>query len=534
MQAIFSFLWFSLFFLTHNTNAAPKIPSKERDPTFWRAKAKEELKLTLGKKEINGVAKNVIMFLGDGMGVATVTAARIYKGQLNGNPGEETVLSFEEFPNLGLAKTYNIDRQTPDSAATATAYLCGVKGNYATLGVDPTVPRSDCIAQKGREVTSILDWSKTVGKSVGIVTTSRITHASPAALYAHTAERDWEGDADMEGVDGDCKDIAYQLIYDNADIEVLLGGGRRHFMLKNQTDPETGKIDSNKQRKDGRDLIKAWAADKDARNKFHTYVWNKEQFDNVDPRNTDYLLGLFEPSHMQYELERDKSGNGEPSLAEMTQKAIQILQKNEKGFFLFVEGARIDHAHHDTLPKKALDEVVALDAAVQMAMKLTNEMDTLIVVTADHSHVFNIAGYPYRGNNILGLVDPISEELGPMDGMPYTTLIYGNGPNYSNGNRTNLTGVDTTHKDFVFSSAVPMADETHGAEEVAIYARGPMAHLFQRTHEQNYIPHVMAYASCVGEYVTDCDRPIRSVASCPVSMITVIFVCILCSKHWMF
>ncbi|KAK3599103.1 hypothetical protein CHS0354_016360 [Potamilus streckersoni] len=497
MLTISCLLWYCITLLNHNTDALPNIPSEEKDPEFWKIKAKVELKRVLGKKDINNLAKNVIMFLGDGMGISTITAARIYKGQLNGQPGEETILTFEEFPNQGLAKTYNVDRQTPDSAATATAYLCGVKANFWTLGVDPNVPEGDCIAQKGREVTSILDWSKAEGKSVGIVTTARITHASPAALYAHSAARDWEGDADMEGVDGDCKDIAYQLIYDNADIE-------------------------------------AWSEDKDARNRPHSYVWNKQQFDNVNPRNTDYLLGLFEPSHMQYELERDKSGNGEPSIAEMTQKAIQILQKNEKGFFLFVEGGTIDHAHHQSLAKKALEEVVAMDAAVQMAMKMTNEMDTLIVVTADHSHVFSIAGYPYRGNNILGVVDPVPMEWGPVDDLPYTTLIYGNGPNYNYNNRTDLTGVDTTHKDFVFPSAVPIEYETHGAEDVPIYARGPMAHLFQRTHEQNYIPHVMAYASCVGEYATDCDRPIRSVASDFLSMARVVFASILFSRFLTF
>ncbi|KAL3862364.1 hypothetical protein ACJMK2_008335 [Sinanodonta woodiana] len=533
MFAILSLLMCCTILLNQNTDALLKIPSEEKDPEFWKTKAKVELKRMLGRRDINNVAKNVIMFLGDGMGASTVTAARIYKGQLSGQPGEETVLTFEDFPNQGLAKTYNVDRQTPDSAATATAYLCGVKANFRTLGLDPSVPQKDCIAQKGKEVTSILDWSKAQGKSVGIVTTSRITHASPAALYAHSAHRSWEGDIAMEGVDGGCKDIAYQLIYDNADIQVILGGGRRYFMLNNQTDPETGKIDMECQRGDGHDLIKAWSEDKEARNKTHSYVWNKQQFDNVDPKSTDYLFGLFEPSHMHYELERDKSGIGEPSIAEMTQKAIQILQKNEKGFFLFVEGGNIDAAHHKSLAKKALDEVVAMDAAVQMAMKMTNEMDTLMVVTADHSHVFNIAGYPYRGNNILGIVDPMPIDRRPEDGLPYTTLIYGNGPNYNYNNRTNLTGVDTTNKEFVFPSAVPFDSETHGAEDVAIYARGPMAHLFQRTHEQNYIPHVMAYASCVGDYVTDCDRPIRSVANGFLSMTwtaRVAFACIIFSR----
>ncbi|KAK3609264.1 hypothetical protein CHS0354_006189 [Potamilus streckersoni] len=510
---------FVLFTSLHRVLSGPNIPPNEKSQRFWNQKALADLKKQLSVKNNNNVAKNVIMFLGDGMGPTTVTAARILRGQLNGQPGEETVLAFEDFPNVGLSKTYNVDRQTSDSAGTATAYLCGVKANYYTVGLDATVTMGDCTTQAGKEVTSILDWSKSAEKSVGIVSTARITHASPAGCYAHAADREWEGDVNLQGIAGNCKDIAYQLIHDNNDIDVLLGGGRRYFMLNNQTDPEYSKIDSN-QRKDGHDLIKEWKDDKMRRNKKHGYVWNKEQFDAVNPKNVDYLLGLFEPNHMQYELERNTSPQGEPSLAEMTGKAIQILQKNNKGFFLFVEGARIDHAHHDSLAKKALHEVLAMEDAVKVAMEMTDQQDTLIIVTADHSHAFDITGYPYRGNDIFGLVTPIAWDEQPLDNLSYSTLIYGNGPN---GNRANLTGIDMNHKDFVFPAAVPLPWETHGGEDVAIYARGPMSHLFRSTHEQNYIPHVMAFASCVGEYKNQCDRPVSSRAENVLSLSVIIF-----------
>ncbi|XP_050395397.1 alkaline phosphatase, tissue-nonspecific isozyme [Patella vulgata] len=237
--------------------------------------------------------------------------------------------------------------------------------------------------------------------------------------------------------------------------------------------------------------------------KSHKYVWNKGQFDTVDPQATDYLLGVFSTSHMSYELDRDNSSTGQPSIAEMTRKAIQILKKDDDGFFLFVEGARIDHAHHETKAKKALHDTLAFDDAVKAAVEETSDEDTLIIVTADHSHVFNIAGYPAIGNDILGLVDPMDPEDVPIDKMPYTTLVYGNGPNYT---RNNLTGVDTKDKEYQQPAAVPAVEETHSAQDVAIFARGPMSHLFHGVHEQTYIAHVMAYASCVGMNKEHCSK----------------------------
>ncbi|XP_046381396.2 alkaline phosphatase-like [Haliotis rufescens] len=469
------------------------------DGEEWVTMAQKTLMESLQMKPNTNVAKNVIFFLGDGMGVSTVTAGRIYTGQTEGNTGEETVLSFEKFSNVALSKTYNVDRQTADSAGTATAFLCGVKANLGTLGVSESVAREDCDAQDAGKVESILKWSLDEGKAAGIVTTARVTHATPAAGYAHSAERDWEGDADTtkSNVTGKCKDIAQQLV-DNLDLQVVMGGGRRYFLLNNQTDPETGEIDP-KHRADGRDLINDWKNGKGDKNAM--YVWNKAQFDSVNPAKTDYLLGLFESSHMQYDIERNSSGDGEPSLAEMTKKAIEILKKNDKGFFLLVESGRIDHGHHDTYAKRALHEVKALHEAVKATMDVINDSDTLVVVTADHSHVFTIGGYPSRGNNILDKVDRVPNYRETIDKNPYTTLSYGNGPQV----RRNLTEVDTTDVDFRFTSAVPLSYETHGGEDVAIFAHGPMAHLFHGVHEQNYIPHVMAYASCVGINKKHCD-----------------------------
>lgn len=263
-------------------------------------------------------------------------------------------------------------------------------------------------------------------------------------------------------------------------------------------DPEANFTYAKYQRRDNLNLIEYWQQERRKEGKRYKYVWNKQQFDAIDPDQTDTVLGLFSPSHMQYELERDHGPLGEPSLAEMTSKAIKILQKNDKGFFLLVEGGRIDHAHHDNKAKKALHETLALEDAVKEAVKLTDEEDTLLVVTADHSHVFTLGGYPNRGNDILGAVDNVPDQYLPPDRKGFTTITYGNGPGYENGSRIDPRVTDTTTNDYMFPSAVPLGEDTHGADDVAVYAQGPMAHLLHGVHEQNYVAHVMAYASCMG------------------------------------
>lgn len=514
--------------------SGPNIPAGEKEPTFWQESAKARILQRMKQVENTNVAKNLILFIGDGLGPTTVTAARILRGQLNERPGEETVLAFEEFPNVALSKTYNVDRQTPDSAGTATAMLSGVKTNYFLVGLDARAQAGDCLSAQGKEVNTLLDWAQDAGKRTGVVTTARITHATPAAAYAHSADRYWEGDVDTQNIEGGCRDIAQQLVDDNKNINVLLGGGRRYMLPNTTADPETKTVDKN-HRLDGRNLIQEWEDDKKARGLTYKYVWNKEDFDKVDSRYTDYLLGLFEPNHMQYELDRDTSDNGEPSLAEMTRKAIDILSKeNSLGYFLLVEGARIDHAHHDNLAKKALYETLAFEEAILEAVGRTEQENTLIIVTGDHSHVFDIAGYAYRGTDVFGLVEPVDPTEETQDDKPYSVLYYGNGPAYSEP-RQNLTGVDMHDNNFTFPSGVPMPWETHGGEDVAIYAQGPMSHLIHGVQEQSYIAHVMAYAACIGPYHGDCswsDRPTSSATTNMFSYLSAIFMAlIICLLH---
>ncbi len=372
-------------------------------------------------------AKNVILFVGDGMGISTITASRIYDGQQKGGHGEENSLSFEKLPYLALSKTYSVNQQTPDSAPTMTAMVTGVKSNDGFISVNHTLKRGELNAHAidANKLTTILEQAKEDGMSVGVVSTARITHATPAATYAHTADRDWESDADLPA-GATVPDIAAQLVDFNINggIDVALGGGRTRFIPKTASDPEYGVAGK---RKDGRDLTADWVS----KHSNAKYVWNKAQFDAINPNTTDHLLGLFEPSHVHYEADRvahDKAG--EPSLTEMTTKAIDILKKNHNGFFLMVEGGRIDHAHHAGNAYRALTDTQQLAVAVHAAMRKTNPEDTLIIVTADHSHVFTIGGYPQRGNPILGLTQGVGASSPDLDllGLPYTTLNYANGP----------------------------------------------------------------------------------------------------------
>jgi alkaline phosphatase len=306
-----------------------------------------------------------------------------------------------------------------------------------------------------------------------------------------------------------CKDIADQLVNWTAGdgFEVAMGGGRQHFLPAEMADPEDEGKTGN--RTDKRNLTEEWT--KKSNN--HVVVFDKAGLDKVDLKSSARVLGLFERSHMEYEANRAKDKAGEPSLAEMTKFAIERLQQDEDGFVLMVEGGRIDHAHHDGSAYRALEDVVAFDTAIKTAMEMTKREDTLIVATADHSHTFAINGYPKRGNPILGLaVDVNGKVMTGADGKPYTTLSYANGPGSvfpalaegkteadPAGPRPDLSKIDTTAPDFLQQSLVPMSSETHAGDDVAIYANGPMAHLFSGTVEQNYVYHVLSHATGLGK-----------------------------------
>ncbi|CAH0725422.1 unnamed protein product, partial [Brenthis ino] len=476
----------------------------EATSRFWEDEAQKAIEARLKYTKASGTARNVVMFLGDGMSVPTLAAARTLMGQRNGRTGEESQLSFEAFPSVGLSKTYCVDSQIADSACTATAYLCGVKANRGTVGVTARVPRRDCLASAdtSTHLSSIAAWALADGRDAGIVTTTRVTHASPSGAYARTANRDWESDADVRGDGHDprlCRDIADQLVHTHPgnQFKVILGGGRREFLPQDKIDEEgtPGK------RLDGRNLIEEWQMDKIERNVSYRYVWNRDQLLSASEDLPDYLLGLFEGSHMQYHLEANTST--EPTLAELTEVAIRSLSRNDKGFFLFVEGGRIDHAHHENYVELALDETIEMSEAVTRAASLLSQDDSLIVVTSDHAHVMSFNGYTHRGGDILGPSDDQGD-----DDIPYMTLSYANGPGHRphqvNGRVDVTNDADYRTLQWRSHSEVPLESETHGGDDVAVFAWGPQNEMFTGLYEQNQLPHLMAYAACIGPGMHAC------------------------------
>jgi alkaline phosphatase len=417
-------------------------------------------------------AKNVILFVGDGMGVSTVTAARIYEGQKRGQPGEENLLSFERLPQTAMVKTYNTDAQVPDSAGTATAMNAGVKTRIGYVGIGEAAARGDCTSSKAHHLPLVAEAAKAAGLQIGIVTNTRITHATPAAVYGHSVNRDWESDKDIpaaERTEG-CADLAAQLVAFPFDI--ALGGGKVKFL--------GGKVGGERLNPQV-SLAQAWAQRTGG-----SYVETRSAL--AAAPNGKPVLGLFAGSHLAYMVDR-KADTAEPTLTEMTAAALARLRSG-KGYYLMVEGGRIDHAHHDGRAGYALEETVEFAKAVQHAIDNTDPRDTLILVTADHSHVFTIAGYPRRGNPILGLVTGGGEGAGSpdepavaSDGQPYSTLGYANGPGAVKGARgapdTGLAGRQ--------QALVPLGSETHGGEDVALYAAGPGSQEVRGVLEQDRI-----------------------------------------------
>ena len=497
----------------------------EESMSFWKNKAQNYV--TAKKYQVRNInkAKNIILFIGDGMSIPTVAATRMYMGK------EENDLSFDTFPYYGLAKTYCVDTQTADSACTATAYLSGVKTNSGTINVNAKVLKSQCEVSEADHVYSIAKWAQESAKAAGVVTTTRITHASPAGVYASTSDRDWEDNTPIEKTCKDVKnfnvkDIAQQLVYNEVskNLRVVLGGGRKNFINATETDEE-GRPGT---RTDGRNLINEWMTERNQKAKAK-FIWHKQQLNEIDFDKTDYLMGLFESDHCMYNLDilNNNLQNQEPSLTDMTVAAIKMLQKEENGFFLFVEGGRIDHAHHDTKVQKALEETKEFSRAIEFARKMTSESDTLIVVSSDHSHTMSYSGYADRRDNILATAG-----VSDKDGKPYETLSYANGPGYdATFNEEKTSRVDISSQDFknpdrVTSATVPLQSETHAAEDVGVYSSGPWAHLFTGNYEQNNIPLLMAYAAKIGPFDDKSTQKSEATKLATSSIVTIILVLI--------
>ena len=453
------------------------------DESWARAQAEARARINVPVRP--QAARNLIIFVADGMSIDTIAAARIHDGQQLGVDGEAHTLSFEAFPHTALVRTYNSDAQVPDSASTATAMFSGVRTRTGAVGVTSQQYFESC-AEGASLPVSIAAHAERRGLATGVVSTARLTHATPAAWYAHAVARSFEADSDLpdEAVEAGCRDIARQLIeFDQGDgIEVAMGGGAAAFL------PEAEGGDRN----DERHLPREWTE----RPQGGVYVSDAAGLRALDAASGAPVLGLFTDSHMAFEA--DRSDEDEPSLAEMTQFAIDRLSGDEDGYVLMVEAGRVDHAHHGTNAYRALEDMRAFSDAIAAAAASTDPEETLILVTADHGHVFTFAGYPARGNPILGLVrraNPYTPGSEPElqlaeDGRPYTTLGYHNGPNARPDEGEPLTDEEVLDPDYRQETAVPVRSESHSGADVALYAAGPRAHYFSGGIDQNSVFHL--------------------------------------------
>ncbi|HYO96586.1 MAG TPA: alkaline phosphatase, partial [Polyangiaceae bacterium] len=332
------------------------------------AEAAESSSAELRRGRAANRAKNVILFIGDGMGVSTVSATRVFSVGVDGN------LVMDQLPYSALSRTADADHITPDSASTMTSMMTGVNTNSGVIGFGPETEFGDFNGDgDGVALTTLLERAKRAGMRAGVVSTARVTHATPAACYSHINNRDNEQAIALQALPGDS---TYNRALGSG-LDLMLGGGRQFFVPSTVTDEEGG----TGSRSDGRDLRAEFQS------AGYSYVWNATGLASATKRNLP-LLGLFERGHMEYEHDRPTDAGGEPSLSELTLKSIELLsdatRHSRRGFFLMVVWCRIEHAHPAGNAWRALTDAEELDRAIGRALSAVDLRETLILVTADH------------------------------------------------------------------------------------------------------------------------------------------------------
>ncbi|WP_400242315.1 alkaline phosphatase [Niallia sp. JL1B1071] len=283
-------------------------------------------------KEQKDKPKNVILLIGDGMGIGQMEIARLFEHGVKGK------LFIETLPFTAIVHTSSSNNRVTDSAAGGTALAIGQKTNNGMIGITPN----------GKNQDSILDIFQKDGKRTAVITTNSVTDATPASFTASVNNR-W---ADQE-------EIAKQQLSNKVDI--IMGGGKKYFTRKD---------------KRGVDLIDAF------KNSGYSYI---STVDQLEKTNSNKILGLFGDAHLNFQLDKNLLKTTEPTLQEMTKKALDILSKDEEGFFAMIEGGRIDHASHASDITGIWKETIAFDEVVKYCVEWANKRkDTLVVVAADH------------------------------------------------------------------------------------------------------------------------------------------------------
>jgi alkaline phosphatase len=303
--------------------------------------------------------KYVFYFIGDGLGASQRQFSEFFLKDKNQDPSMKLLMN--TFEVAGINSTYAADTLITDSAAAGTALASGVKTNGGVIGKTPD----------GQDVKTLIEAAETGGMATGLITTTRLTHATPAAFAAHNISRSNENEIAEDYVD--------------SGVDFLAGGGIRHFIPKSMVEKNAdavGKTIKSK-RKDSRNLIHEFEG-----KGYRTYVGMEgaEKFGRTDFSSVDKVFAAFTHTHLPYEIDRIHRYSHLPSLAQMTHAGIDVLSRDPDGFFLVVEGGRIDHAAHANDPTGVIYDTLALDYAIKAAYQffLDHKDETLIVVVGDH------------------------------------------------------------------------------------------------------------------------------------------------------
>lgn len=373
--------------------------------------------------------KNHIMYIVDGMGPAHLTGARLYKG------GPDARLAMESMPFTAIVRTASTNDFVTDSAASATAYASGVRTYSRSIGMSDAKLEAD---GQSKKLNSLLKLAQNAGKSVGIVTSARITHATPAAYYAHVSHRKME------------QEIADQLL--TANIDVIIGGGAEFFRPAS----------AGGKRTDDRDLL--------AEFKKSQYAVARSDVELFSLENEKRpIIALLQDDHLPYDLDRDL---GQRELKDYVEFAIKRLSRNPKGYFLVIEAGRVDHASHANHARLAFGDMLAVDRSIETSLKHKN--DTLIIVTSDHeTGGLSLNGYaPYKSASGESLLKNHTRDY-VQDKYNYGFISWGTGPGYFSPIKVDEAVVNFQHK-ATYESPVSF----HTAVDVPLMAAGPGAQKF--------------------------------------------------------
>jgi len=363
----------------------------------------------------------IILFLTDNLSTSTITAARIYEG------GSDNRLHLEKLPHLGLLTTQANDFAVSDSAAAATAIATGQKVNNRSVGVDSA----------GKALVNLIDLARKQSRAIGLVSNASISDITPAVFYAKT------------GNPHDSLAISTQLV-DSANLDVILGGGGADFIPEHK----------DGRRKDGRDLML------EMRGKGYEIARNKSELENTPAWKAPRLLGIFSSGNLAFADEIESAGS-QPSLAEMVQQAIQLLQYNRKGYLLIVDAGLVGKAAIQNEGERMLRELLTLDKAVAAAMGYAGENALVLVAGKQNIGGMKLNGYPFRNDRGVAVVGINSQ------GIP--SITWSTGP----GSRSQTPATDSVPSPANEPSAYPTPVAVGVAEDGIIVGSGPGSELLQ-------------------------------------------------------